>query len=405
MSLIDNIISNRLKDYTIDDYKFGEIKKLKDLVIKSNPDISLIDLGIGEPDRPADEKITKVLSSECGKKENRKYADNGILDFTVAASNYLKKIYKVDNIDPYTEILHGIGAKTILSYLPLCFIDKGDFIITTIPGYPILSTHTKYLGGKVYNLPLLKENNFLPDIKTVPSKIINSAKLFYVNYPNNPTGQTATKEFYEELIEFGYKNNILIISDLSYGPLVFNEDPISILSIKKSKNTCVEIHSLSKAFNMTGWRMAFIAGNKDAIKLYSKVKQNSDSGQFIPIQKAAIEALNSQNIIENNLIKYKRRMKNLINVLSSVGFDIIEPKGTFYCYSKAPKGTKNGTIFDTAKVASEYILKKAFISTIPWDDAGAYLRFSVTYESNTIKDEITLMKEIKKRLDSLNLIF
>lgn len=404
MTFIENIASKRMLNHS-NNYKFSKIKDLKEYVIKSNPTKSLIDLGIGEPDRTAPQKIGEILKEECLKKENRKYADDGPIEFRIAAAEYLKKLYNVDNIDPYTEILHGMGSKSILSYLPMCFIDNGDYIINTIPGYPILASHTRYLEGHVFNLPLLKENSFLPDINEIPSEVIKKAKLFYINYPNNPTGAIANEAFYRKIIDFGIRNNILIVSDLAYGPLVYDTPPLSILSIDGAKETAVEIHSLSKAYNMTGWRMAFIVGNKKAIELYSKVKQNSDSGQFIPIQRAAIEALKNLPYIEENLERYRRRMIRLVNILSEVGFNIEMPKGTFYCYTKIPKGVKGNILFRDAYDASAYILKKVLISTVPWDDAGSYLRFSVTFEADTLIEEEKIFFEIKKRLENLQLIF
>ncbi|MBS4538706.1 aminotransferase class I/II-fold pyridoxal phosphate-dependent enzyme [Clostridium sp. D2Q-11] len=404
MSFINNIASNRMMNSS-NNYKFGKIKDLKRYVINTNPTKTIIDLGIGEPDKAASPIVGEVLKTECLKKENRKYADNGSIDYCIAASEYLKNLYNVDNIDPYTEILHGIGSKSILAYLSLCFIDKGDYIINTVPGYPVLSSYTRYLDGQVYNLPLLKENDFLPNLNKIPNEVSQKAKIFYINYPNNPTGAVANKDFYEEIVSFGLKNNILIVSDLAYGPLVYENSPLSILSINNAKQTSVEVHSMSKAFNMTGWRMAFIAGNKEAIKLYAKVKQNSDSGQFLPIQKASIEALKNPSIIYDNLKRYKRRMINLVNILKDIGFDIEMPKGTFYCYTKIPKGTKNNILFKNAHQASEYILKKALISTVPWDNAGGYLRFSVTFEADSLIEEEKIFFQIKKRLEDLELIF
>ncbi|MTI67924.1 MAG: LL-diaminopimelate aminotransferase [Firmicutes bacterium] len=385
-------------------FKFSKIKKLKKEIVNKYPDIPLIDLGIGEPDLPADMKVINTLKDEAYKPENRLYSDNGIYEFKLAACNYLKNIFNVD-IDPDTEILHGLGAKSILSLLPYCFINPGDITITTIPGYPVLATHTKYLDGKVYNLKLTKENNFFPDLDSIPKNILKNAKLIYINYPNNPTGQIANKDFYKRLIDFAYKNNLIVISDSVYANIVYDTSPLSFLSIDGAKDIGVEIHSLSKAFNMTGWRLAFIAGNKDIIKLYSIIKSNSDSGQFRAIQKAGISALNNPDIVKNNIKRYSKRFELLINALKEVGFSLEKPKGTYFCYTKIPKGTKSGIVFKNAEEVSDFLLKKALISTVPWDDAGSYLRFSVTFIAKDYKKEKEIINTLKERLKKLELLF
>lgn len=410
MTFINNIISQRLGGINFDDnkenYKFAKIKKAKSALRKKHPNIPIIDMGVGEPDIPADNIIVNTLCYEAGKPENRWYADNGIMDFLFAAAKYLKTVYGLDNINPYDEILHGIGAKAILSLIPLCFINPGDITLTTVPGYPVLGTHTKYLGGDVYNLPLYRENDFFPDLSCIPQNILKRAKLLYINYPNNPTGQVANKDFYKKVIDFAYKNEVLIVSDASYGALTYNEyKPLSFLSLDGGNDVGIEIHSLSKAFNMTGWRLAFVAGNPRVIKAYGNIKSHSDSGQFIAIQKSGICALNNTYIAEKNCERYSRRLDLLVNALRDIGFDAKKPQGTFYCYVPIPKGTKSGTTFASAEEAASYILEKALISIVPWDCAGAHLRFSVTFEAHNISMEKEIINELKERLLRLQLIF
>lgn len=408
MSYIDNLIAERLggvnfgKDTKI--YKFEKIKRAKAEVRKKNPNVKLIDMGVGEPDWAADKGVVKVLSTEAGKLENRFYSDNGILEFQAAACSYLDKVYKVKGLDPTKNVIHGIGSKPILAMLPACLINPGDYVIMTTPGYPILGTHTEYLGGKVYNLELREENNYFPDLIDIPSHVLEKAKILYLNYPNNPTGQTATKEFFEEVIEFAKKNNLLVVHDAAYAAVTFDGyEPLSFLSIEGAMDVGVEIHSLSKAFNMTGWRIAFIAGNEKIIKAYGTVKDNSDSGQFRGIQKAGIYAMEHTDITKETCEKYSRRFNLLVDALKEAGFDAKKPKGTFYCYVKAPIGA--GEVkFKNAEEAAEYLIKNASISTVPWDDAGAYLRFSVTFEASE-EEEVKIINEVKERLKSLNLVF
>jgi LL-diaminopimelate aminotransferase len=386
-------------------YKFEKIKRAKAEAKRLNPNTPLIDMGVGEPDKPASEGIVKMLSNEAGKPENRWYADNGIPEFQEAANNYLKNIFKINDLNPYENILHGIGAKPILAMLPLCIINPGDIALVTVPGYPVTATYTKYIGGQVYNLPLLKENSFYPDFSLIPDEILKKAKLLYINYPNNPTGQVATKEFYTKVVKFAQAHNIVVISDASYASITFGSEPISFLSIPGAIDVGVELHSLSKSFNMTGWRLAFIAGNPKIVKAYGTVKDNTDSGQFRAVQKAGIYALNHPEITAENCARYSRRMDLLVAALTEVGFQIEKPKATFYCYVPCPKGTKTGERFDKAEECSDFFIKKALISTIPWDDAGQFIRFSVTFEAKDLEEEKKVITELKNRLLKLQLVF
>ncbi len=387
-------------------YKFEKIKRAKEEAMRNHPDIPIIDMGVGEPDRPADPGVVEVLANEAGKPENRFYADNGIAEFQAAAAQYLKQVYGVEGLNPEEQILHGIGSKAILSMLPLCLINPGDVTLTTVPGYPVTATYTKYLGGDVYPLPLLKENDFLPDLASIPAEIAKKAKLFYVNYPNNPTGQVATKAFFEDLVAFALRNAIIIVQDAAYAALTYDGyKPLSILSIDGAREVAVEAHSLSKAFNMTGWRLAFLAGNTQVVKAYGAIKDNTDSGQFRAIQKAGMFALGHPSITEAICEKYSRRFDLLVEALDDIGFSVTKPRGTFFCYVECPRGTNSGVTFNTATEFSEFFLKDAQISTVPWDDAGNYVRFSVTFEAANADEEIAIIGEIKQRLARLNLRF
>lgn len=387
-------------------YKFAAIKQAKAEARTLHPDLSLIDLGVGEPDQPADAAIVEILAREAGKPENRFYADNGIPEFQEAAAEYLDRVYQVKGIDPFRQILHGIGSKPILALLPLCFINPGDVTLTTVPGYPVLATYTEYLGGEVYPLPLKPENDFFPDFSEIPKKILKRAKLLYLNYPNNPTGKTATEEFYEEVVDFASKNGIVVVADAAYAALTYDgHEPLSFLKDPGAVEVGVEIHSLSKAFNMTGWRLAFLAGNPEIIKAYGNVKDNTDSGQFRAIQKAGVYALNHPELIKINRERYSRRFEMLVPVLREIGFDAVKPKASFYCYVRAPKGSIRGCSFKNAAEAASYLLKEALISTVPWDDAGPYLRLAVTFEAQSVGEEEKIIMEIKRRLLKLGLYF
>lgn len=410
MEFFDNLISSRLggNSFFLGNkklYKFDKIKKLSKEVALNNPNTSLIDMGVGEPDKMANLSIVNILNNEAIKKENRFYADNGIDEFKLSACEYLKNIYNLNNISKYN-IMHGIGSKSILSMIPFCFVNPGDICLMPKPAYPTLATYTKFLGGEIYDLPLCEENNFYPDLNNVPKDILKRSKLLYLNYPNNPTGQVATIEFYEYVVKFAKENNILVVSDAAYGHLTYDDyKPLSILNIEGAIDVCVEIHSLSKSFNMTGWRIAFIVGSEKAIKVYSTIKSHADSGQFRPIQLAGAYALNNPVLVDENCIRYSRRLNLLVDTLNEIGFKAKKPKGGFYIYVSIPKGIKNGIKFKNAEDASFYILSKSLISTVPWDDCGSFLRFSATYEADTLDDEILIMEDMKNRFLKLNLEF
>jgi LL-diaminopimelate aminotransferase len=409
-SFFDDKISERLggtgfgKSTAI--YKFEIIKRAKAAAKKAHPDMALIDMGVGEPDWPADDIVVKALAEEAGKSENRWYADNGIIEFQEEAARYLEKVYGLSGLIPSEQILHGIGSKPVLAMLPLCFINPGDILLTTVPGYPVMATYTRYIGGEVFNLPLLESNAFLPDFAVIPSEILKRARMLYLNYPNNPTGAVADPAFFDRVVEFALKNDIVVIHDAAYAALTYDGyKPLSFLSAKGAMDVGLEVHSLSKAFNMTGWRIGFVCGNSKAVKACATVKDNTDSGQFRAIQKAAVRAMRHTEITERTITKYSRRFNLLTEALNEAGFSASKPKGSFYCYVKAPAGTENGRLFNSASEFSEFLIHEALISTVPWDDAGNYVRFSVTFEADTLEKETEVINEMRERIKRLRLVF
>lgn len=386
-------------------YKFEKIKRAKKAAMTARPDVEIIDMGVGEPDAMADTKVVNRLIHEAQQWENRNYADNGISEFKEAAAAYMENIYGV-KVDAETEVNHSIGSKPALAMMAQAFINPGDLTLMTVPGYPIMGTMTKWLGGDVYNMPLLATNKFLPDLDAVPVKIRKKAKLLYLNYPNNPTGATATKAFYKKAVKFAKENNIIVVSDAAYGALMFDGNkPLSFLSVPGAKKVGIEIHSLSKAYNMTGWRMAYVCGNDKVVAAFASVKDNNDSGQFKAIQKAGITALENPSITEATAVKYSRRHDMLVDCLKKIGLKATKPKGSFYLYVPIPKGVKGGPEFKTAEDFSQFLIKEKSISTVPWDDAGNFVRFSVTFLAVNEIEEQKVMDEIESRLSDLEFIF
>jgi LL-diaminopimelate aminotransferase len=393
---LDSLIARRMGGSRFpenrDGYKFGLIKKAREEAALAHPERRILDFGVGEPDEGADPIITETLINECPRRENRFYADGGIGEFKRAALTYLERVYGVKGLTE-ENVMHGIGSKSILAMLPACYIDPGDVTLMTVPGYGVLGTHTEYLGGRVYPCPLNRENDFFPELDRIPRDIREPTKLLYLNYPNNPTGQTGTREFFQKALTFARENNLLIVHDAAYGDLNYRGEPLSILSLPGALERAVEVHSLSKAFNMTGWRMAFLAGSPRAVALYGAVKDNSDSGQFRPIQLAAAQALSRPELTTSYREKYERRLRLLVSTLRGCGWDARMPRGTFYCYVPVP--------FGSAREWTDRLIRKAGIVTVPWDEAGAYLRFSVTYEADGEEEEAVLMEELGCRLNAL----
>ena len=358
-------------------------------------------MGVGEPDDMAFPEVVEALYAAAKNPANRGYADNGGPDFKKAAAGYMKAVFGVE-LDPETEILHSIGSKAALSILPNCFINPGDVVIMTVPGYPVFGTHAKYLGGEVYNLQLKPENNFLPNLDEIPADILKRAKVIVVNYPNNPTGANATPEFFEKLVKFAKANNLIVVSDAAYASLTFDTPALSILQVEGAKDVAVELHSLSKSHNMTGWRIGWVCGNPLIVKAYGDVKDNTDSGQFLGIQLAAAKGLENPQITRAIAQKYSRRMDLLVDVLKKSGFSPRKPKAGFFLYMAAPKAAilKDGTRkeFKSGEDFSQWMITEHLISTVPWDDAGAFVRFSVTFEAHGEDAEKAVVAEIERRL-------
>lgn len=383
-------------------YKFEKIKRARREAEKKYPDVPIIDMGVGEPDWMADSNVVERLYVEAQKWENRGYADNGILAFQEAAAGYMNQVFGVSGIDAENEVCHSIGSKPALAMMAQAFINPGDICLMTVPGYPVMATMTRWLGGDVYNLPLLPENEFLPDLNAIPADVLKKAKLLYLNYPNNPTGAVATRKFFEEVVAFAKIHGLIVIQDAAYAALTFDDDPpLSFLSVPGAKEVGVEIHSLSKAFNMTGWRLGFVTGNVKVVKAFAAVKDNNDSGQFKAIQYAGVEALSRLDITRKTVEKYSRRHQLLVQALSSVGFKVKKPKATFYLYTQAPKGVVGGVRFETAEDFTLWLIREKQISAVPWDDAGSYVRFGVTFLANSEAEEVALMDEIRRRLSGV----
>lgn len=404
---IQNLFADRIGGKTYgkgtEIYKFEKIKRAKRTALQANPGAELIDMGVGEPDEMAFPECVDELHRAAKDPSNRGYADNGGSTYQQAAARWMKNVCGVEGINPDTQVVHSIGSKAALSILPNCFINPGDVPLMTTPGYPVFGTHSKYLGGEVHNIPLLEKNNFLPDLGSIPQDKLKRAKTLVINYPNNPTGGSATPEFFRDVVAFAKKHNLVVIHDAAYAALVFEGRPVSFLATPGAMDVGIELHSMSKGFNMTGWRLGFVVGNPLIVKAYADVKDNTDSGQFLAVQQACAFALDHPEQTQKIAAKYSRRMDGLVNVLNKHGFGARKPKGSFFLYVRAPKAaTKNGqrAAFEKAENFSQWMITENLISTVPWDDAGPYARFSVTFIAKNEGEETRVLGEIDKRLAS-----
>ncbi|MFG0261537.1 MAG: LL-diaminopimelate aminotransferase [Novipirellula sp. JB048] len=385
-------------------YKFEKIKRAKRKAVAEHPQRPLLDFGIGENDSIAAASVRKVMNQEVNQPENRGYADNGIAEYKEAAARFMQRQFGV-TLDPATQINHCIGSKPAYAMLPACFINPGDITMMTVPGYPVAGTHTRYYGGEVFNLPLRAEHDFFPDFDAVPDDIFRRTKLLVLNYPNSPTGRTATPEFYEKIVALAKEKELVVVQDAAHILLTFDGKPRSFLQTPGAMDVGVEVHSMSKGFDMIGWRMGFVCGHPRIVSAFADVKDNSDSGQFIATQKAAAAALDDDSIPQRINAKYRRRMEKLVATLSRCGFECEMPGGSYFLYTKAPSGTKSGETFAKAEDATRHLIEKWGIVTVPWDDAGSFLRFSVTYVAADEADEDALMRETQKRLSAAELLW
>ncbi len=412
-SLIQNLFAERIggRQYgkTTALYKFEKIKRAKRAAMAAQPGREILDLGVGEPDEMAFPEVVDQLCAEARKPENRGYADNGDAVLKQAAARYLERVCGVPGIDPERQVIHSIGSKAALSLLPAVLINPGDYALMTTPGYPVFGTHAQYYGGRVHHLPLTEANHFLPDLDSTPREVLARAKALVLNYPNNPTGAGATPEFFARVVRFAREHGLAVIHDAAYAALVFEGQPLSFLATPGALEVGLELHSASKTFNMTGWRCGFVAGNELLVKAYGDVKDNSDSGQFLAIQHAAAHGFDHPEITRQIAAKYSRRMSGLVEVLRAAGFDARRPRGSFFLYVKAPRAAepRGGARveFDSAEAVSQWLITEKLISTVPWDDAGACLRFSVTFVARDEAEERRILAELARRLADVRFLF
>jgi LL-diaminopimelate aminotransferase len=371
-------------------YLFAAIDRARQDAIKKGVDI--INLSIGDPDMPTPPPIVEAMRKSIGNPARHRYPSyEGMLSFRDAAAKWYKKMMNID-LDPENEVLTLIGSKEGIAHIPLAFLNPGDLSLVPDPGYPVYNIGSILADGKPFKMPLLKENDFLPDLAAIPINIAKKAKIMFLNYPNNPTSATATAGFFEEVVDFANENKILIIHDNAYSEMTYDgyKAP-SFLNTSGAKEVGIEMHSLSKTYNMTGWRLGFAVGNRDILAGLGKVKTNVDSGAFEAIQEAGIAALSgSQECVHEMNRIYKERRDALVTGLNELGLDVKPPRATFYVWVRI-----KGKSLDFTKM----LLEKAGIVATPGVGFGeygeGYIRFALTQPVERINEGVERMHKLE----------
>jgi len=376
-------LASRVKN--LPPYLFATIDKMKQEAKAKGVD--LIDLSIGDPDIPTPGHIVEAMKTAVEKAEHHRYPSyEGMLSFREAVAGWYKRRFDV-TLDPATEVLSLIGSKEGIGHIPLAFVEPGDTVLVPSPGYPVYPVSVMFAGGESFFMPLREENGFLPDLKAIPEVTLKKTKLMFINYPNNPTSAVAPKAFYEEVIALAGKYNIIVCHDAAYSEIYFDDEkPLSFMQIDGAKDVGIEFHSLSKTYNMTGWRIGFAVGNRDVLAGLGKIKSNLDSGVFQAVQEASITALNTDETILSDIRKtYQNRRDALYEGLKAMGMDVIKPKASFYLWARVPKQ------FNSSSFVA-HILEKAGVLTTPGNGFGApgegYVRFALTVPVGRMKEAV-----------------
>lgn len=392
------MISPATRLQAIPPYLFAEISRIKAEVIASGADV--IDLGIGDPDLPTPTGVIEALAKSATNPTTHRYDESprGWVPFLQAAARWYQREFGVE-LDAASEFCQVIGSKEGLAHLAWAYIDPGDIAIVPNPGYPVYRVNTLMAGGEVFDTPLSEDRGFLPDLTAIPSDIAKRAKLFYVCYPHNPTGAVADIAFYEDAVRFCREYDILLVNDMAYATVTYDgfRNP-SALQIPGAKDHTLEFHSLSKMYNMTGWRLGFACGNANAVATLQKLKSNIDSKQFPAIAEAGAYALDHVDNGPTQAI-YEARRNALVDGLAAIGWKVPRPKATFYVWARVPHPTMTSAEFAAA------LLEKAHIVVIPGTGYGTqgegYVRMSLTLAGDANGERL---REVVDRVQKSGLI-
>jgi LL-diaminopimelate aminotransferase len=372
-------------------YLFAEIDRKKKEIAARGVDI--ISLGIGDPDLPTPEHIVIKLKKAAENPKNHRYPDyEGLYEFRKAAADWFEKRFSV-KFNPEDEVVSLIGSKEGIAHLPLAFVNPGDYVLVPDPAYPVYNIGTIFAGGISYIMPLKKENNFLPDLKAIPEEVLKKTKIMYINYPNNPTSAVADKNFFQDVVNLAHKYKFIVCHDMAYSELFYEEPPISIFNVEGAKDVAIEMHSLSKTYSMTGWRIGFAIGNKSIIEGLGKIKTNVDSGIFQAVQEAGIEALTGdQTVVSRYREIYRERRDLVVQKLQSLGYDVFYPKATFYVWVKTPQNLDSRTFCGK-------ILEETGVVLTPGIGFGShgegYFRIALTVDKQRLNEALERISKVK----------
>ena len=381
--------SDRLK--ALPPYLFLEIDRAKRQAISAGRDV--INLGVGDPDRPTFEFIVEAMRKAVGDPSSHRYPfDEGVPQFREKAAEFMKARYGVE-LDPASEIITSIGSKDAIAHLPLAVVNPGEAVLVPRPGYPVYNSASVFAGAEPYYLNLTAENGWLPELDAIPADVAEKAKLIYVNYPNNPTAAVAELSWYEELVAWAKARTIIIAADAAYNELYYESAPPSIFEVAGARDVAVEFHSLSKTFNMTGWRLGWVAGNAEVVSALAAVKGNVDSGQFNAIQWASVAALDgyerAEVVAQREL--YRQRRDALCDGLAELGYQVARPAATFYVWARCPGGADSMTFAKRCLAEGDVV----FIPGIGFGPTGeGYFRAALTVETDRIAQALERLAKL-----------
>ncbi len=354
----------------------------KQEVIKKGMDV--IDLSVGSPNLPPPDFVVDSLVEYCEDSSKYGYTLTGIPEFNRAVSYFYQQRYQVE-IDPAEEVLQLMGSQDGLAHLAMAMIDQGEYVLVPDPGYPIYEASVTLAGGTVYPMPLLEENRYLPQLDEIPAEVLEKTKMMIISYPGNPVTALADEAFFEKVVEFARKHNILIVHDFAYSELIFDQNPqISFMSIPGAKEVGIEFNSLSKTFNMAGCRIGYVVGNKEAVNILAALKSHIDYGVFYPIQKAAEIALTSDyQVLDDQVVEYEKRRDALITGLAKAGWHVPKSPATMFVWAKIPEGW-------TSREFAFALIEKAGVAVVPGDAFGnlgeGYVRIALVQTAERLTE-------------------
>ena len=376
---------------TLPPYLFAAIDEMKQQAIARGVDI--INLGIGDPDLPTPDPILERMQQAVTDPQHHQYpSSSGMLSFRTAVAGWYQRRFNV-TVDPKSEVVTLIGSKEGIGHVPMAFIDPGDVVLVPSPGYPVYPVAASFAGGIAHEMPLLKQNGFLPDLDAIPPDVARKAKLMFLNSPNNPTSVIADTAFFSRVIAFAKEHHVIVCHDAAYSEIFYDGlRPSSFLEAEGAMDVGIEFHSLSKTFNMTGWRIGFAVGRAEVIAGLSQIKSNMDSGQFQAVQEAGITALESDDRLTAGLRAiYQERRDVLVVGLRNLGLEFDTPSATFYVWIEVPKGYTSASF-------TAHLLEKAGIVTTPGNGFGApgegYIRMALTTTKERLAEAVDRLKHI-----------